>query len=165
MKHSWRTVAIIGVILVIAALLGPGIGSAQTRVKPVSQARALALINDLRQKQGLSPVTADDRLLQAARTHSVWMAERGKLSHSAGFGGGLGAKVRRVQYPAGRAWENIAAGQKSLEAAIASWMKSSGHRRNMMSRSAVHIGIAAAYNPKVRYGTYWTLILAEPKRR
>ena len=46
-----------------------------------------------------------------------------------------------------------------------SWMKSSGHRKNLLSRSAVHIGIAAASNPKVRYGTYWTLILAEPRRR
>jgi uncharacterized protein YkwD len=165
MKHPWRTIAIMGVILIVAAFLSPGIGNAQTRVKPVSQARALALINTLRKKQGLSPVTADERLLKAARTHSVWMAKRGKLSHRAGFGGGLGAKVRRVQYPAGRAWENIAAGQKSLEAAIASWMKSRGHRKNLMSRSAVHIGIAAAHNPKVKYGTYWTLILAEPRRR
>lgn len=165
MKHPWRSVAIVAAILVIAALAGPGSADAQTRVVAINQADAVAMINALRRQRGLPPVTADARLQQAARTHSVWMATRGKVSHSAGLGGGLGAKVRRVKYPAGRAWENIAAGQKSLGAAIESWMKSSGHRKNLLSRSAVHMGIAAASNPKVRYGTYWTLILAEPARR
>jgi len=149
----------------LAGIAGPDTAQAQARVKPVSQARALALINQLRSKKGLPPLRADARLHKAAQTHSTWMASRGKLTHRAGFGGGLGAKVRRVNYSSGRAWENVAAGQKSLEQAIASWMKSSGHRKNMMARSAVHIGIAAATNPKVRYGTYWTLILAEPRKR
>ncbi len=147
----------------VGGFASAGIADAKTIVKPVSQARALALINGLRKNSGLPPLKADPRLQKAAQAHSVWMATKGKLSHRAGFvGGGLGSKVRRVDYPANAAWENIAAGQKSLEAAVASWMKSSGHRKNMLSRNAVHIGIAAAHNPKVRYGTYWTLILAAP---
>ena len=161
---AMRTVTAFCLALAITAFCGPAPAVAQAGVKPVSQTRALALINTLRKKRGLPPVTGDGRLQKAAQTHSLWMASHGKLSHRAGFGGGLGAKVRRVSYPAGAAWENIAAGQKSLEQAIDSWMKSSGHRKNMLSRSAVHIGIAAAHNPNVRYGTYWTLILAAPGR-
>ena len=149
----------------LAGLAGFDQADARTVVKPVDQARALALINGLRRKRGLPPVKADTRLRKAAQTHSNWMASHGKLTHKAGFmGGGLGAKTARVNYHAGRAWENVAAGQKSLEQAISSWMKSSGHRKNLLSRGAVHIGIAAAHNPKVRYKTYWTLILAAPIR-
>jgi uncharacterized protein YkwD len=163
-QMAMRTLTSLCLALGMFILAGPDFSNAQTRVKPVSQARALSLINTLRKKRGLPPLKADARLRQAAQTHSVWMATRSKLTHRAGFGGGLGAKVRRVNYPSSRAWENIAAGQKSLEQAIASWMKSSGHRKNMLSRSAVHLGLAAAHNPKVRYGTYWTLILAEPEK-
>jgi uncharacterized protein YkwD len=162
MDLARRIFAAAWIAFAFTAAGAPDHAGAEARVVPVSQARALALINGLRKKRGLPALKADARLRQAAQTHSVWMANRGKLSHRAGIGGGLGAKVRRVKYPAGRAWENIAAGQKSLERAIESWMKSSGHRKNMMSRSAVHVGIAAAHNPKVRYGTFWTLILAAP---
>ena len=159
-----RFVLIASLVFGLSTMAGPGAAVAKTSVKPVSQARALALINDIRKKRGLPPVSADVRLRQAAQTHSNWMARNGKLSHRAGFiGGGLGSKVARVNYPTQRAWENIAAGQKSLEEAIDSWMKSSGHRKNMLSSQAVHIGIAAAHNPNVRYQTYWTLILAEPR--
>ncbi len=159
-----RFVLIVSLILGFSGVAGIGAAEAKTAVKPVSQARAIALINSLRKRRGLPPVSADARLRQAAQTHSNWMAKNGKLSHRAGFiGGGLGSKISRVNYPIERAWENIAAGQKSLEQAIDSWMKSSGHRKNMLSREAVHIGIAAAHNPKVRYRTYWTLILATPR--
>ena len=123
----------------LAGFAGAGTAQAQARVKPVSQARALALINGLRTKNGLPPLKADARLHKAAQTHSTWMASRGKLTHRAGFGGGLGAKVRRVDYSPGHAWENVAAGQKSLEQAIASWMNSSGHRANILG-NYTHLG-------------------------
>ncbi len=159
-----RFVLIVSLVFGLSTMAGLDAAVAKTSVKPVNQARAIALINSHRKKRGLPPVTADTRLKRAAQTHSNWMAKKGKLSHRAGFvGGGLGAKISRVNYPTERAWENIAAGQKSLEQAIDSWMKSSGHRKNMLSRRAVHVGIAAAHNPKVKYGTYWTLILASPR--
>lgn len=158
-----RLALIVCLLLGLSGAVGAGAAAAKTVVKPVSQARALALINGLRKKRGLPPVIADARLTKAAQTHSNWMAKNGRLSHRAGYiGGGLGAKMARVNYPTARAWENVAAGQASLEQAIDSWMKSSGHRKNMLSRGAVHIGIAAAHNPDVRYRTYWTLILAMP---
>lgn len=159
-----RFILVLSLIVGLSAAAGYDTAEAKTVVKPVSEVRALELINGLRKKRGLPPVAADARLRAAAQTHSNWMARHGKLTHRAGFiGGGLGSKVARVNYPTARAWENVAAGQKSLEEAIDSWMRSSGHRKNMLSRQAVHVGIAASYNPNVRYQTYWTLILATPQ--
>ena len=161
-----RFILVVSLLFGLSGLAGYGTAEAKTVVMPVSQTRALALINGLRKKRGLPPVKADTRLRHAAQKHSNWMARNGRLSHRAGYlGGGLGAKIARVNYPGARAWENVAAGQKSLDEAIDSWMKSSGHRKNMLSRQAVHVGIAAAHNPNVRYQTYWTLILATPVAR
>ena len=158
-----RFVLIVSLVFGLASMAGPGTALAKTAVKPVSQARALSLINNIRKQRGLPPVSADARLKRAAQTHSNWMARNGRLSHHAGPGGGPGPRNARAKYPTRRAWENIGAGQKSLERAITRWMQSSAHRKNMLNRQAVHIGIAAAHNPNARYQTYWTLILAAPR--
>ena len=57
-----------------------------------------------------------------------------------------------VHYSA--AGENIAAGQRSPEEVMNSWMNSSGHRANILNKNFDTIGIGFVEGGK--YGTYWT---------
>ncbi|MGA9289383.1 MAG: CAP domain-containing protein, partial [Anaerobacillus sp.] len=49
------------------------------------------------------------------------------------------------------AGENIAQGQQTPEAVVDAWMKSEGHRKNIMNSSFTHIGVGLAQD-----GHYWT---------
>ena len=56
--------------------------------------------------------------------------------------------------------ENVGAGHPSIEAALESWWKSTGHRENMLMPGATRIGVAEVDAPGRRYGSYWALELA-----
>jgi uncharacterized protein YkwD len=56
--------------------------------------------------------------------------------------------------------ENVGAGHRSLQEAMASWERSSGHRANLLMSSATRIGIARVDAPGKPYGVYWALVLA-----
>jgi uncharacterized protein YkwD len=82
-------------------------------------------VNAARAARGLLPLKADPILTQRARNHAAVMHARG-MFHSRG------------------AWENIAKGQATPLGAFRTWMGSSGHYANMMSRRATHIGIGVS---------------------
>ena len=52
------------------------------------------------------------------------------------------------------AGENIAAGQRTPEEVMNSWMNSSGHRANILNKNFDTIGIG--FYEGGSYGTYWT---------
>ena len=63
-----------------------------------------------------------------------------------------------------RAAENLAQGDATFPKALAQWIGSYGHRRNLLMHEATRIGIASA---KSKSGeTYWAMEIAgpEPKR-
>ncbi len=45
-----------------------------------------------------------------------------------------------------RAGENLASGTASARTTVARWMRSPGHRRNLLSRSFTRLGVGAAYS-------------------
>lgn len=51
--------------------------------------------------------------------------------------------------------ENIAAGQRSPQAVLNSWMNSSGHKANIMSDNFSHLGAGYKLVPDDKYGKYW----------
>jgi uncharacterized protein YkwD len=81
--------------------------------------------------------------------------------------------MSRSQYPrpedrlaaAGYAWssyaENIAMGQTSAAAAMDSWMRSSGHRANILSTNNTEIGIGFARDSAGR--PYYVQIFGRPR--
>ncbi|WP_162787252.1 CAP domain-containing protein [Notoacmeibacter marinus] len=112
-------------------------------------------VNRLRADKGLPPLSRDGGLVRAAQKQAEAMAARETMSHSAG--GNFAARVRpyyRGQHYA----ENIAAGQTTLGAAVASWIQSPPHRRNILNKHMRAYGIASA---KSAGGTrYWAMVLA-----
>lgn len=105
------------------------------------------LTNVERRNAGLEPLRPNAKLFDAARKHSANMAERDKLTHKLD-GKSVDGRAEDVGYKYSVIGENVAWNQKSPEAVVASWMKSSGHRANILNENFEDIGVGIARNEK-----------------
>ena len=143
-RSPWfpRSLAIVS----LGAAVGLGAAGAVARAKDPSiatdsgaslsatEAAVVARTNDARAKRGLGPLSADASLMNGARRHASWMARNRNLSHGQGV------------------TENIAMGQSSASETVADWMRSDGHRANILGAHS-RIGVAMA---RAADGTvYW----------
>lgn len=106
----------------------------------------------------------DGRLAVAAEGHSHDMADHKFLSHTGSDGLGVAERVNAAGYQWRAVAENIAAGQRSVEAVVDDWLASPGHCRNIMRGVYEEIGAARVDRTASDYGTYWTLVLGRPGR-
>ena len=120
-----------------------------------SQYQILQAVNSIRQQYRLPPLQIHPSLQKAADEQARLMARTGKMAHKVGRGHGFSARLRRVGYR-GLAAENIAKGQQSLSHVLGAWLKSPGHRRNMLHPRMRYFGLAAN-----RKGgrNYWAMVL------
>jgi uncharacterized protein YkwD len=100
----------------------------------------------------------NQKLREAARTHSLWMG-RNRVSHVSS-GGPIGdtpdQRMERAGYQSWRALgENVAAGQTSPAEVVEGWMSSESHCSNIMNPDFTEVGIGYAY-AEGTYWTYWT---------
>lgn len=127
---------------------------------PVQQ-QVLALVNQERREAGCDPITLDRRLIQAANRHASDMARRGYFDHESPAGEKAGSRVTGAGYPWRRYGENIAKGQDSPYRVMADWMKSPGHRENILDcrlgQMGVGLALAADDTP------YWVQDFATPR--
>ena len=134
------------VVLSLGAAVGLGAAGAVARAKDPSiatdsgaslsatEAAVVARTNDARAKRGLGPLAADAALMNGARRQASWMARNRNLSHGQGV------------------TENIAMGQSSALETVADWMRSDGHRANILgSHSRIGVAMARAADGTV----YW----------
>lgn len=122
-----------------------------------SQAEAvLSLVNAERQKQGLSSLKLSEKLTAVANEKSRDMAVNNYFSHTSQIYGTPFQMLQQYGIRYRTAGENIAAGQKTPEEVMSSWLNSSGHRANILNSSYTEIGIG--YYEGGKYGTYWTEI-------
>ena len=105
------------------------------------------------------------RLAEAALRHSRSMAELGFFDHADPAGKTVGFRSKESGYRYRIVGENIAAGHDSVEDAVRGWLLSTGHCENMIDGRFVEFGIAKVTNtnPTDPYGTYWTLVLGQPR--
>lgn len=122
-------------------------------------ALAETLVSRLRAGRGYGPVTKDARLQRLAAGQAVLMAGQDRLSHD--IGGSLAARLRASGAMPAIAVENIAAGQESLIAVVASWEASPAHRENMLLPGLRRMGIAVAPAPHSVFSRYWALIMSD----
>lgn len=109
------------------------------------------LLNRERRARGLAPLRPDPRLARAARGHARDMVQRRYFGHVAPGNVTVVDRVRRARYLAGaRRWtvgENLAWGTGRLATPaqiVRGWMRSPGHRANILSPSFREIGIGVA---------------------
>ncbi|SCY54221.1 CAP domain-containing protein [Microvirga guangxiensis] len=115
---------------------------------------AAKLISAYRVSRGLSPVTVDPKLNEAAEYQARVVAAAGKLSHG-NFAGRMD-KFGIIGYSA----ENLSAGADTVDGTIERWKRSSGHNVNLLMPQASKIGFARA-DANNRYGRYWALVLGQ----
>jgi uncharacterized protein YkwD len=113
------------------------------------------LTNAERAKGGCGPLKHDPQLRAAAFGHSDDMAKNNYFDHDSRDGRSFTDRIKAAGFTGGSAWaENIAFGQPSPASVVEGWMKSSGHRANIMNCRFTLIGVGAAKNAQGRI--YWT---------
>ena len=115
------------------------------------EAEVIRLINQIRQENGLRPLTANWELSRVARYKSQDMLDRGYFAHNSPTYGSPGRMIRAFGLSYRTAGENIAKGYTTPQAVVNGWMNSSGHRANILNASYTQIGVG--YVPK---GNHWT---------
>lgn len=119
------------------------------------------LVNIERAKRGLKPVTINGKLTAAADGHSAYQARIGRLTHTSANRSNAGKRMTAAGYSWSRWGENVAYGYATPAAVMKAWMRSAGHRANILNARFTEIGVSAVASAK---GTlYWTMDLAKPK--
>jgi uncharacterized protein YkwD len=118
---------------------------------------AVCLINNRRSQRGMARLRINDRLTRAAMWHTHDMVHRSYFGHVSKRGRDVVDRLRGSRYLGGRfSWavgENLAWGSGTLGSPrkiVRAWMRSPGHRRNMLDRRYREIGIGVIARGPVR---------------
>jgi uncharacterized protein YkwD len=117
----------------------------------------LAAVNAERRRAGRAPLILSPDLNHVAQAHACDMAQRGYFSHTSPDGRSMADRTNRAGLPQLCAMgENIARGQRDVPSVMAGWMRSSGHRRNILDRDFTLVGFGRADGPN------WVQVFARP---
>jgi uncharacterized protein YkwD len=139
--------ALFAVLLAASILVGPSSASpALAAGLPANHAqfvaRVIELVNAERQRVGQPPLTANAALTRASQAYAILLADGTCFAHDCGGTSPL-QRALAAGYPTN--WlamgENIAAGQATPEAAMASFMASPAHRNVLLGANYRDIGI------------------------
>ncbi|MFY4775008.1 CAP domain-containing protein [Metabacillus sp. RGM 3146] len=113
--------------------------------------QVIELTNAERKKNGLQPLKADSSLGNVAQAKSDDMEKNNYFSHTSPTYGSPFEMMKKFGQNYQTAGENIAQGQQTAEEVVDAWMKSKGHRENIMKSEFTNIGIG--FN---KDGNYWS---------
>ena len=119
--------------------------------------------NNARSRYGLPALSANSRLMEAARLHGEQMASYQRLDHT--IPGAryptMQSRIEAAGYNYANAAENIAWNQQSAQSVVTTWMNSSGHRANILDPQLTEIGAAMARSSKGE--PYWIQVFGRPR--
>ena len=124
----------------------------------------LAFTNDARMAAGLSPLREERRLMRAAQVQSEQMGQLTMMDHVLPKAPlpKPADRLAEVRYPWAAYAENVAFGQPSAEAVVAAWMKSPGHRANILNPDYTELGVG--YSVDVAGRPYYAQVFGRPAR-
>ncbi|MEU5883631.1 CAP domain-containing protein [Spirillospora sp. NPDC047279] len=117
-----------------------------------AESTVVRLTNKERTKAGCPALRTDKRLTTAAREHSADMAANDYFDHTSRAGETPWERMEDAGYPSPGA-ENIAKGYLTAEAVVEGWMKSPGHRANILNCRLRAIGVGMVEGSG---GPWWT---------
>ncbi|EGJ30431.1 MULTISPECIES: CAP domain-containing protein [Moorena] len=123
----------------------------------------LGLTNAERRKAGLPPLQLSAELTQAAQLHAEDMVRNGFFSHTGSDGSKISDRAKAAGYLYSYVGENIAAGYSTPAQTIRQWMKSTGHRRNILKPQYQEIGFGYVSDPSSPYRHYWVQVFGSPR--
>ncbi|WP_235753864.1 CAP domain-containing protein [Psychrobacillus sp. INOP01] len=125
---------------------------AKEEVKVTSEIQQVVdLTNKERAKAGLKALQIDTKLTQSAQAKSQDMKNKNYFSHTSPTYGSPFDQMKSFGVTYKSAAENIAMGQRTPAEVVDAWMKSPGHKANIMNASYTHIGVGLSDS-----GYYWT---------
>lgn len=132
----------------LTALARPADAATSTGLLNLRSA-VVELTNVARATKGCKPLRVSVRLTNAAQAHAKDMSKYDYFSHTSRGGRTWDSRIERYgwKYPGG---ENIARGFSSPTGVVKAWIRSPGHKRNIMDCSFRYIGIGY-----VADGGYW----------
>lgn len=145
--------------LFLAGLAAFAVAPGQGQGLQSLQDQALALVNEARADQGISPLALNGGLSAAAQRHAEDMLTRGYYAHVSPEGATLGERYMRT---GSERWhivaENIArcegcgeqAPAKTVAAFHRGWMNSDSHRENILIPGITDFGFGIALGPNGR---------------
>ena len=129
----------------------PGPASSDASERAHAEA-TVCLLNKQRESRGRHKLRLNARLSTAARRHTIDMVRRNYFSHTSRSGASVVDRLTRSGYMRGaRRWtvgENLAWGSGSRSTPrqiVAAWMRSPGHRSNILQRRFREIGIGVVF--------------------
>lgn len=105
-----------------------------------AEQRLLALVNEDRRRAGLGELIWDEEVAKVARKHSAEMRRTQVVAHLSPTTGSAADRLRAAGLKSAMVLENVARAYGVAEA-HAGLMDSPGHRQNIMSPLATHLGI------------------------
>lgn len=152
-SHPEATATIVGAAT--SATLNPSFE--QQVLSLVNNRRAAGAVCGSQSMPAVAPLTLNQSLTNAARGHSIDMADKNYFSHTSADGRTFVNRIVAAGYSQYRALgENIAAGYSTPAGVMSGWMTSPGHCVNIMSANFREIGIGYAFNSLSTYDHYWT---------
>jgi uncharacterized protein YkwD len=143
----------VGVAPATEVSVEPEPGSGAQLDERQSTQRLLVLINRDRKIAGLPPLAPDDRLARVARAHSADMQLHGFIGHTSPTSGNAEDRVHRAGIRTPLVLENIGRGYTADEV-HRGLMESPGHRENVLSSHATHVGIGVVVSLEDQRNAY-----------
>jgi uncharacterized protein YkwD len=154
-RPAWIALAAVAFVALLATAISIAISTGGSGRDPHSAARDIVeRANALRAAQGLSSLQVNSELTRASDAYALDLARGGTYSHTGDDGSTLDERAEAAGYDG---WallaENLAAGEGAPDATavIAGWMRSDGHRQNLLSSRVDEIGVSCAASD----GRYW----------
>lgn len=123
---------------------------------------SIRLVNQARLQAGLDRLDENETLGRVAMNYSRRMATENFYGHVDPQRRQVNDRIVAAGYLAQMSAENIARGQPDPALVVDGWLKSPGHRANIMNPSLREIGAGYAITPTDPYRHYWTHVFATP---
>lgn len=123
----------------------------------------LKYVNRERNAVNLKPLQLNEKLNEIAMIKAKDMAKEKTLSHTSKKFGSTFELLKKYKIKYSAAAENIARGHNTSEFVMERWMKSSGHRANILGKEYEEIGIGQAVDNEGR--PYWVQIFIKNKSK
>ena len=146
------------------AILAPLSASAERRHLPqtegteISAESIVAAMNAERRQRGLRELRLDPRLNAAAADRTRDMFAKGYFNHVAPDGTQPFVWVRNHHYRYATIGENLADGYRSARAVVDGWMRSPGHRANVLGNSFQDVGLSIVRGSPTRRTNGYTVV-------
>jgi len=124
-------------------------------LQKINQARQAAQTCGSELMPAVGHLVWNDLLENAAEIHSLAMDTQNFFGHTnPATSEQLDSRLRKVNYPFRRAFENIAKDYNTLDKVMNAWIESEAHCKNLMDSSVKEVGA-------FKQGVYWTQVLCD----